>query len=140
MEEIVPGRLLRLRAEMRLPGLAWLEMYAETDDAGRTRYRQRALFHPHGLTGHAYWWSVWAFHSVVFGGMARNIARAAARDPGRPARCGTPPPPEPGGRATPGAPPESATACGARADRPSAPHRPEHAAAPSRVPHHRGTP
>ncbi|CAM5548638.1 hypothetical protein STENM327S_04037 [Streptomyces tendae] len=44
VEEIVPGRLLRLRAEMRLPGLAWLEMYAETDDAGRTRYRQRALF------------------------------------------------------------------------------------------------
>ncbi|MEU9517277.1 SDR family oxidoreductase [Streptomyces sp. NPDC048224] len=79
VEEIVPGRLLRLRAEMRLPGLAWLEMYAETDDAGRTRYRQRALFHPHGLAGHAYWWSVWPFHSVVFGGMARNIARAAVR-------------------------------------------------------------
>src|SRR5262249_30356948 len=53
VEEIEPGRLLRLRAEMRLPGLAWLEMYAE-DDGGRTRYRQRALFHPHGLLGHAY--------------------------------------------------------------------------------------
>ena len=79
VEEIVPGRLLRLRAEMRLPGLAWLEMYAETDDAGRTRYRQRALFHPRGLAGQAYWWSVWPFHAVVFGGMARNIARAAAR-------------------------------------------------------------
>ncbi|MEV7210274.1 MULTISPECIES: SDR family oxidoreductase [unclassified Streptomyces] len=84
VEEIVPGRLLRLRAEMRLPGLAWLEMYAETDDAGRTRYRQRALFHPHGLAGHAYWWSVWPFHAVVFGGMARNIARAAARAARRP--------------------------------------------------------
>ncbi|MEZ7002651.1 SDR family oxidoreductase [Streptomyces sp. AD55] len=81
VEAIEPGRLLRLRAEMRLPGLAWLEMYAETDDAGRTRYRQRALFHPHGLAGHAYWWSVWPFHSVVFGGMARNIALAAARSP-----------------------------------------------------------
>ncbi|WP_399945228.1 SDR family oxidoreductase [Streptomyces sp. BBFR25] len=81
VEEIVPGRLLRLRAEMRLPGLAWLEMYAGTDDAGRTRYRQRALFHPHGLGGQAYWWSVSPFHAVVFGGMARNIARAAARAP-----------------------------------------------------------
>ncbi|MFG2807471.1 SDR family oxidoreductase [Streptomyces massasporeus] len=78
VEEIEPGRLLRLRAEMRLPGLAWLEMYAETDDEGRTRYRQRALFHPRGLLGHAYWWSVAPFHSAVFGGMARNIARAAA--------------------------------------------------------------
>ncbi|MCX4767482.1 SDR family oxidoreductase [Streptomyces sp. NBC_01275] len=80
VEEIEPGRLLRLRAEMRLPGLAWLEMYAETDDAGRTRFRQRALFHPRGLLGHAYWWSVSPFHAVVFGGMARNIARAARSD------------------------------------------------------------
>ncbi|KOV25087.1 SDR family oxidoreductase [Streptomyces caelestis] len=82
VEEIEPGHLLRLRAEMRLPGLAWLEMYAETDPAGRTRYRQRALFHPRGLLGHAYWWSVSPFHAVVFGGMARNIARAAAKDGG----------------------------------------------------------
>ncbi|ARF57889.1 SDR family oxidoreductase [Streptomyces gilvosporeus] len=79
VEEIEPGRLLRLRAEMRLPGPAWLEMYAGTDDTGRTRYRQRALFHPHGLLGHAYWWSVSPFHAVVFGGMARNIARTAER-------------------------------------------------------------
>ncbi len=79
VEEIEAGRLLRLRAEMRLPGLAWLEMYAEHDDEGRTRYRQRALFHPRGLFGHAYWWSVWPFHAVVFGGMARNITQAAAK-------------------------------------------------------------
>ncbi|MGW3988152.1 SDR family oxidoreductase [Streptomyces sp. NPDC004830] len=82
VEEIEPGRLLRLRAEMRLPGLAWLEMYTETDEQGRTRYRQRALFHPRGLLGHAYWWSVAPFHAVVFGGMARNIARAAAGEAG----------------------------------------------------------
>ncbi|MFI1167513.1 SDR family oxidoreductase [Streptomyces sp. NPDC020801] len=81
VEEIEPGRLLRLRAEMRLPGLAWLEMRADTDAAGHTRYRQRALFHPHGLAGHAYWWSVSPFHALVFGGMARNIARVAARTP-----------------------------------------------------------
>jgi uncharacterized protein YbjT (DUF2867 family) len=77
VEEIEPGRLLRLRAEMRLPGLAWLELTAGRDGSGRTVYRQRALFHPHGLAGHAYWWSVSPFHSVVFGGMARNIAAAA---------------------------------------------------------------
>ncbi|KRD09374.1 SDR family oxidoreductase [Streptomyces sp. Root264] len=77
VEEIEPGRLLRLRAEMRLPGRAWLELHARTDPEGRTRFRQRALFHPHGLLGHAYWWSVAPFHTVVFGGMARNVARAA---------------------------------------------------------------
>ncbi|MEW2630854.1 SDR family oxidoreductase [Streptomyces sp. NPDC048389] len=79
VEEIEAGRLLRLRAEMRLPGLAWLEMYAEHDDEGRTSYRQRALFHPRGLFGHFYWWSVSPFHAVVFGGMARNITQAAAK-------------------------------------------------------------
>ncbi|MFE5081389.1 SDR family oxidoreductase [Streptomyces mirabilis] len=78
VEEIEPGRLLRLRAEMRLPGLAWLEMYAEAGAERGSRYRQRALFHPHGLLGHAYWWSISPFHAVVFGGMARNIAKAAA--------------------------------------------------------------
>ncbi|MFD8971056.1 SDR family oxidoreductase [Streptomyces sp. NPDC059593] len=77
VEEIERGRLLRLRAEMRLPGLAWLELYVEHDADGATRYRQRALFHPHGLAGQAYWWSVSPFHAVVFGGMARGIARAA---------------------------------------------------------------
>lgn len=80
VEEIDPGRLLRLRAEMRLPGSAWLEMRVATGEDGRTRYRQRALFHPHGLLGHAYWWGVSPFHTVVFGGMARNIARAAVEN------------------------------------------------------------
>ncbi|MGW1871570.1 SDR family oxidoreductase [Streptomyces mauvecolor] len=78
VEEIEPGRLLRLRAEMRLPGLAWLELCAEPAPGGRARYRQRALFHPRGLLGHLYWWSVSPFHAFVFGGMARNIAHAAS--------------------------------------------------------------
>ncbi|MFJ8074419.1 SDR family oxidoreductase [Streptomyces sp. NPDC096176] len=82
VEEIEPGHLLRLRAEMRLPGLAWLEMYAEDDGHGRARFRQRALFHPRGLLGHAYWWSVSPFHAVVFGGMARNITQAAVKGTG----------------------------------------------------------
>ncbi|MBD3551243.1 MULTISPECIES: SDR family oxidoreductase [Streptomyces] len=80
VEEIIPGELLRLRAEMRVPGLAWLELSVRRDDRGRTVYGQRALYHPRGLPGHAYWWSVWPFHSVVFGGMARNIAKAAEEE------------------------------------------------------------
>ena len=78
VEEIDAGQLLRLRAEMRLPGLAWLELETALERrTARRRSAQRALFHPHGLLGHAYWWRVWPFHGVVFGGMARNIARAA---------------------------------------------------------------
>jgi hypothetical protein len=90
VEEIEPGRLLRLRAEMRLPGLAWLELRADPDErnAGTVGavFRQRALFHPQGLLGHAYWWSVRPFHGVVFGGMARNITLAAAST-GKPDRA-----------------------------------------------------
>ncbi|RQX14841.1 DUF2867 domain-containing protein [Micromonospora ureilytica] len=81
VEEIVPGELLRLRAEMRLPGRAWLEMRILPADGGRSRYQQRAVFLPRGLAGHAYWGSVAPFHAVVFGGMVRNIARNAEQTP-----------------------------------------------------------
>ncbi|WP_311836034.1 SDR family oxidoreductase [Cellulomonas fimi] len=77
VERIDEGRLLRLRAEMRLPGLAWLELVTDRDDAGRTVFRQRAIYHPHGLLGQVYWWGVLPFHGLVFGGMQRNIAAAA---------------------------------------------------------------
>ncbi|MFD6753182.1 SDR family oxidoreductase [Micromonospora gifhornensis] len=79
VEEIVPGELLRLRAEMRLPGRAWLELRVQRGDDGGVRYRQRAVFLPHGLAGHAYWAAVAPFHALVFGGMARNITGRAER-------------------------------------------------------------
>jgi hypothetical protein len=74
VEERIPEQLLRLRAEMRLPGRAWLELSVDTDP---TTYRQRAIFYPRGLWGHAYWWMVAPFHGIVFGSMVRNIVRAA---------------------------------------------------------------
>ncbi|GAA0994623.1 SDR family oxidoreductase [Nocardiopsis tropica] len=76
VEEVVPGSLLRLRAEMRLPGPAWLEMGVGRVE-GRTVYHQRALFHPRGLLGHLYWKAVTPFHGIVFGSMAANIAARA---------------------------------------------------------------
>lgn len=62
---------------MRLPGLAWLELVVDHDDTGNTVFRQRALFHPHGLPGHLYWWAIKPFHGLVFGGMQRNITSTA---------------------------------------------------------------
>jgi hypothetical protein len=74
-----PGvRLLRLRAEMRVPGRAWLELSVTPAESG-SRYRQRAVFLPRGLAGHLYWLAVAPFHGVVFGGMVRNITRTAER-------------------------------------------------------------
>ena len=70
VEEIEPGELLRLRAEMRLPGRAWLEMRAEPTGDGRSRYAQRAVFLPRGLAGHAYW------------GVGRPVPRAGLRRDG----------------------------------------------------------
>ena len=77
VEDLDRGHLLRLRAEMRVPGRAWLEIRVEPGSGSSSVYRQRAIFHPRGLAGHAYWWSVAPFHGLVFGGMMRNIKAAA---------------------------------------------------------------
>jgi hypothetical protein len=64
---------------MKLPGLAWLELSVGQNGDGQTTYRQRAIFQPRGLAGHAYWRSISPFHGIVFGGMVRNITTAAER-------------------------------------------------------------
>ncbi len=76
VEERLPPHLLRLRAEMKLPGRAWLEFTLEEVPEG-TLLKQRALFHPKGLFGHAYWWSVYPFHAFVFPPMIRGLAAHA---------------------------------------------------------------
>ncbi|MEV0595654.1 SDR family oxidoreductase [Nonomuraea cavernae] len=83
VEEVERGHLLRLRAEMRLPGLAWLELSVSREH-GRTVYHQRAIFHPRGLLGHLYWWTISPFHELIFGRMSRNLAAAASAAEPRP--------------------------------------------------------
>ncbi|PZR60117.1 MAG: DUF2867 domain-containing protein [Candidatus Meridianibacter frigidus] len=72
-----PGRLLRLRAEMKLPGKAWLEFDAQPVDGGKTNLTQTAFFEPHGLFGFLYWYAVSPFHALIFGRMASLIASLA---------------------------------------------------------------
>lgn len=78
VESIERGSFLRLRAEMRVPGRAWLELGASTapDDAG-SDYRQRAVFFPKGLSGRLYWWAIFPFHGIIFSGMANRITAEA---------------------------------------------------------------
>jgi len=76
VEAIEPPRQLRLAAEMKLPGRAWLEFEVQAGSNG-TQLRQTALFDPLGLWGLAYWYGVWPLHQLVFAGMLRGIARAA---------------------------------------------------------------
>lgn len=86
VEAYEPGRRLRLAAEMKLPGRAWLEFEVVPRDGGAT-LRQTALFDPLGLFGRAYWYGVAPLHRLVFAGMLRGIARAATdRPPATPPR------------------------------------------------------
>jgi hypothetical protein len=73
VEAIERPHLLRLRAEMKMPGLAWLEFRLEETETG-TRLTQRAIYAPKGLLGHMYWASVWPMHGIVFPSMARHAA------------------------------------------------------------------
>ncbi len=71
------GRLLRLRAEMKLPGVAELEFRLTPGDDGRTLLEQEARFKPRGLAGLAYWYALLPFHPFVFRGMLNGIRREA---------------------------------------------------------------
>jgi uncharacterized protein YbjT (DUF2867 family) len=75
VESFEPGRLLRLRAEMKVPGRAWLEFEVTEHEAG-SRVRQTAIFDPVGLFGLAYWYALYPLHQLVFAGMLRNVVRA----------------------------------------------------------------
>ncbi len=74
-----PNQLLRLRAEMRMPGLAWLEFQINQISDTKTQLIQQAIYYPRGLAGHAYWWAISPFHVFVFKGMAKNICKAACK-------------------------------------------------------------
>jgi len=80
VEAIESDRLLRLRAEMKLPGEAWIEWQVEPTEAG-SRLSQRAMFYPRGLLGRAYWYALIPFHGLIFARMARRIAAAAEQRP-----------------------------------------------------------
>jgi uncharacterized protein YbjT (DUF2867 family) len=79
VEQIDRGRFLRLRAEMKVPGGAWLEMTTEADPKGGSLYTQRAVFFPRGLAGRLYWAAILPFHGVIFSGMASRITHTAAQ-------------------------------------------------------------
>lgn len=84
VEEVDPPRLLRLQAEMRLPGRAWLQFEVEevAGSPDRSRVVQTALFDPVGLAGLAYWYALYPFHALVFRGMLRGVAREAVGEAG----------------------------------------------------------
>ncbi len=87
VEDLKVDRLVRLRAEMKLPGRAWLQFEVWEAQDGTTHLEQTAAFIPKGLTGLAYWYALYPVHAWIFGGLVRAIAhraeyRMASRGPG----------------------------------------------------------
>jgi uncharacterized protein YbjT (DUF2867 family) len=76
VDRVEPGRLLRLHAEMRLPGEAWLEWEIVPTNGGSDLV-QRAIFMPRGLAGRLYWAAMYPFHTAIFPKMACRIAATA---------------------------------------------------------------
>lgn len=87
VETVEPNRRLRLVAEMKLPGQAWLEFEVIPDPDG-SRVTQTATLVPAGVLGVAYWYALWPLHDLIFRGMLRSMARhaesLAARGPSTP--------------------------------------------------------
>ena len=78
VEEVRPAELLRLRAEMRVPGRAWLQFETVPTPTG-CRLVQTAFFEPRGISGLLYWYLLLPVHLAIFRGSVREIARRAER-------------------------------------------------------------
>ena len=85
VEDLQVDSLIRLRAEMKLPGRAWLQFRLRTVADGATVFEQTAAFSPKGLAGLAYWYALYPIHAWIFDGLATAISRRAERDKAPPA-------------------------------------------------------
>jgi uncharacterized protein YbjT (DUF2867 family) len=81
VEEIEENKQLRLRAEMKLPGKAWLQFQVEKNADDTSTLTQTAFYEPKGLWGLLYWYSVYPLHGLIFGGMIKSIKKAAEKFP-----------------------------------------------------------
>ena len=79
VEEIEKNKLLRLRAEMKLPGEAWLQFNVENIEDTKSKLTQTAFYEPRGLWGLLYWYSIYPFHGIIFGGMIKAVKNSAEK-------------------------------------------------------------
>jgi hypothetical protein len=79
VEDVQPGERLLLRAEMKLPGRAWLEYIVKETGTARTTLIQTAKYYPKGLLGLLYWFLLYPLHSIMFRGLINEIAKRALK-------------------------------------------------------------
>lgn len=84
VERVMEGRVLLLRAEMKLPGKGWLQFEAKPRDGASSILRVTAYFEPRGFLGNIYWYCLYPVHTYIFRGLTREIRRRANSDLGRP--------------------------------------------------------
>jgi uncharacterized protein YbjT (DUF2867 family) len=77
VEKVEPERLIRLRAEMKLPGEGWLQFEGKDNKKGGTELVQTAYFAPKGLFGLLYWYGIYPLHGIVFSRMIDSVAKKA---------------------------------------------------------------
>jgi hypothetical protein len=77
VEMVEPGHLIRLRAEMKVPGRAWLEFEARRESSGHSLLSQTAFFEPKGLLGLLYWYLLYPIHALIFSGLVQKIEETA---------------------------------------------------------------
>jgi hypothetical protein len=86
VEAIELDRLLRLRAEMVIPGEAWLQLEAVPLSGGQTQVVQTILMATKGFLGFLYWYALYPFHGLIFGKLVRRISEEAEARADRRAR------------------------------------------------------
>jgi hypothetical protein len=79
VEKVEMNRLIRLRAEMKLPGRAWLQ-FEVNGDSSTSELRQTAIFDPKGLAGRLYWYALLPIHKIIFRKMLQAIAMEIHRE------------------------------------------------------------
>ena len=77
VEKVVEDELVRLRAEMKLPGNAWMQFEAKPLNAEESQLVQTAFFTPKGLTGLLYWYILYPIHSLIFSGLSNRLKKIA---------------------------------------------------------------
>jgi len=77
VEAVEKDRLMRLRAEMKVPGQAWLQFESTPQQNGKTLLTETAYFAPKGFWGFVYWYAMWPFHAFLFDGLIRRLAGRA---------------------------------------------------------------
>jgi hypothetical protein len=75
VEDISPDRRVLLRAEMKLPGRAWMEFSIDTNPDGTSRLTLKAYYQPFGFWGKAYWYACFPLHIFIFNDLIEQIER-----------------------------------------------------------------